>query len=147
MSSIFGLQGFSLNRSNFSAYSLYFRYQDLSLLASTSTPENASTNCLLLPYDAFKAKHERFLNGREGSLTYYHLLGDGIFHWFSGHAYHNLSFCSGFVVLNNSAIWFSLLLHFRFFPCWLVATFLVSHPLWPFCWYEGIHVYNCCLSA
>lgn len=41
---------------------------------------------------ALKWKHERFLSGREGSLIYTHLLGDGIFQWFSSHVYHNLSF-------------------------------------------------------
>lgn len=45
---------------------------------------------------ALKRKHERFLSETEGSLTYIHLLGNSVFHWFSKHVYHTLSFPSWF---------------------------------------------------
>lgn len=74
----------------------------ISFLTSTSTPQNASTNCLLLPYRCFwgmtsyswfKGKTWKIFAWERGephalSPTWLVMAS----YWFTGHVYHNLSF-------------------------------------------------------
>lgn len=84
MSSIFGSYTFSLRKSKLSVHSLYFRSQDLFpdfYFHTKKMQVPIVCFCLTGVYEAWqvildlKAKHERFLSGREGNLTHCHLLG------------------------------------------------------------------------
>ena len=89
---------------------------------------------------ALKGKHERLLSKREGSLTYSHQFGDGIFQWFSSPVYHNLSF--PVVLLITEQLHLLILLFSPTLQNFFLVTFLVYYPS------VGMNVYfDACLFS